>query len=944
MSAELIEADVFDFLRGNQWLAQNGHMPKAHAVIADPPYFLGSIGKRFGGKNAAPAQFGKDGAFSRLSGRQRFKKCASHFFIDPGVVQANDGDSALSKDFIPFSITVSLPVVNFLNVKLDNQVTFGEVEVSNKGGVVSLENMLVNEGDTQIQEALGGIYLSLRVLESRPRCVGKCACFTKRGHSTFRIGVRLVNDALADTQTASDVVASGGTELTAVLTLDMRRRTGELRAADSTDKIDVHARLLCAQDIRAGATTSGLTPPLEAGSIGLVGNAADRTFTVKFLAHDGLLDVLENPIISQTGFMGKTWDGFYDVWQYQAWVTAWAELLLDFVYPGAILAMFGGTRTYHRLAAGLEDAGWEVFDCMMYLYGSGFPKAADIGKLIDRSEGTEREIVGYGDGGLQDNYKLGDDGWYGANCRERMSPIGKPSHPDAQRFDGYKTALKPAYEIIVLARAPFSLSTERGIILANLKKLGARLCLLFNALPVESIFTLLPTEQSAVSNIAQWSADAITSTRDALFGQMDTSQSASVMSLSWNIVSSWLNTWGALCNNGNTSTIETALNTTIEWKTLNSCLSQITPESIVQNAISRLGLKSIASPVESYFSAVEKSMNAIQMLFAAANATSSVRANLEASSASRFSTEATPIVLARAPRGSTTYAELAQMWGTGALNVDAGRIEASGDYKDFGVRYGASSMQQMGGFQTRPYVQERIANRKPINTSEASKFGRYPSNLILDEAAAALLDAQSGDCKAGGNLSGQEPSARLSGIFDSNLRRDRHEWSSYADSGGASRFFYTAKAARWEREAGLEDFDPQAVGDGRQKPIDNAYQRGETQRRNTHPTVKPIQLIEYIARLLLPPMLDAPRRVLVPFAGSGSEMIGCQLAGWEDVVGIEREAEYCAINRQRVAWWSQFDNYGVAKATQKQDALAVEVDDSLDQQLDLFADAQEFQP
>jgi hypothetical protein len=116
---------------------------------------------------------------------------------------------------------------------------------------------------------------------------------------------------------------------------------------------------------------------------------------------------------------------------------------------------------------------------------------------------------------------------------------------------------------------------------------------------------------------------------------------------------------------------------------------------------------------------------------------------------------------------------------------------------------------------------------------------------------------------------------------------------------------YVPKSSTAEREAGLADFDPATVGDGRATPIDNAYQRGETSRRNTHPTIKPISLARHLATLLLPPDLYAPRRLLVPFAGAGSEMIGAMLAGWEDVQGIELMPEHVEIARARIAFWQQ---------------------------------------
>jgi hypothetical protein len=91
---------------------------------------------------------------------------------------------------------------------------------------------------------------------------------------------------------------------------------------------------------------------------------------------------------------------------------------------------------------------------------------------------------------------------------------------------------------------------------------------------------------------------------------------------------------------------------------------------------------------------------------------------------------------------------------------------------------------------------------------------------------------------------------------------------------------YAAKAARGEREAGLEGG------------------------RNSHPTLKPLKLVQHLATLLLPPREYAPRRILVPFAGVMSEAIGAYLAGWEEIVGVEQDAEYCRIGEARVKFWS----------------------------------------
>jgi site-specific DNA-methyltransferase (adenine-specific) len=125
--------------------------------------------------------------------------------------------------------------------------------------------------------------------------------------------------------------------------------------------------------------------------------------------------------------------------------------------------------------------------------------------------------------------------------------------------------------------------------------------------------------------------------------------------------------------------------------------------------------------------------------------------------------------------------------------------------------------------------------------------------------------------------------------------------------GDAARFFYTAKASAREREAGLDGFEAKSglVGN---KWTDQDYRKGHEEpsvsRRNHHPTVKPLALTQYLATLILPPP-HVESRILVPFAGSGSECIGAALAGWRTVVGVEREAEYAAIARARLEHWTK---------------------------------------
>jgi DNA modification methylase len=360
-------------------------------------------------------------------------------------------------------------------------------------------------------------------------------------------------------------------------------------------------------------------------------------------------------------FMGKSWD--HGVPSAAVW-----RLVYDLLTPGAVLLAFGGTRTWHRLAVAIEDAGFEVFDTLMWLYGSGFPKSMDISKAIDKEAGAEREVVGR----VARPATNGGTGRYNWNTRDlpKDVPLTAPATPLAAAWSGYGTALKPAWE---------------------------------------------------------------------------------------------------------------------------------------------------------------------------------------------------PIIAARKPREGT-YAQTAVEHGAGALWIDGCRIATTDD-----MSRAACNGRHM---EDRPWVHRRLAAGLPSRPATPDTgMDRWPANLLLDEDSAAMLDAQSGysetrridkpsDC--GGNTWG--------GTLQTNRGPRGH-----TDSGGASRFFYCAKASKRER--------------------------GEN---NHHPTVKPLGICEYLARLILPPEpYRDTARLLVPFAGSGSEMVGALQAGWRNVTGIEKEAEYAEIAKRRVACWQE---------------------------------------
>jgi DNA modification methylase len=147
---------------------------------------------------------------------------------------------------------------------------------------------------------------------------------------------------------------------------------------------------------------------------------------------------------------------------FQEWCESWAIEALRVLKPGGHLLAFGGTRTSHRLVCAIEDAGFEIRDTIAWMYGSGFPKSLDVSKAIDKAAGAEREegrpYLRPGDGkpyALDAPTQASGDGTSFATG-QRCPIVTAPATPDAERWQGWGTALKPAHEPIVVARKPLT--------------------------------------------------------------------------------------------------------------------------------------------------------------------------------------------------------------------------------------------------------------------------------------------------------------------------------------------------------------------------------------------------------------------------------------------------------------------------------------------------------
>ena len=158
---------------------------------------------------------------------------------------------------------------------------------------------------------------------------------------------------------------------------------------------------------------------------------------------DACVDSIVTDPPYELGFMGKSWDASGIAFNVEVWREA-----LRVMKPGGHLIAFSGSRTYHRMAVAIEDAGFEIRDQIMWVYGSGFPKSHNVSKGIDKAAGAEREVVGKMANPASSIYSQSE------NDMSRDVNITAPATAAAKQWDGWGTALKPAHEPMVLARKP----------------------------------------------------------------------------------------------------------------------------------------------------------------------------------------------------------------------------------------------------------------------------------------------------------------------------------------------------------------------------------------------------------------------------------------------------------------------------------------------------------
>ena len=519
------------------------------------------------------------------------------------------------------------------------------------------------------------------------------------------------------------------------------------------------------------------------------------------------------------GFMGQRWDGFDSLDHYQAWVTEWASLLIEkALLPGAVALFFGGTRTFHRLGTGLEQGGFEIIDCLMWLHGQGFPKSHDVSKGLDkRRVGSDEHIRLWIE-------RLGP--------REEIAQVARVTPRQVDHWIGKNT---PCPQLPTADRLKL-------------------LCEHYGDWP-EWISEMLEVKGPEIGEVTHGRSGGDDFAKRPGF--------------------------------------EATHRTVVEY-------APGTDEARLWDG---------------YGTALKPAWE--------------------------------PVFLCRAPRGGKTFAQLAVEHGTGALNIDGSRI-AHGESEE--RMYPRSSV-----YGKTTYANAKLSDERDGSEELASpnSLGRWPANLVLchhpdcqkvgetqvkgrtinrfkqgmmpfgnaegeeyeseqmpdekverwacvPECPIRLLDDQAGRRTSGNaDILHAAPADTYSGGWPGGDR----EGATFGDSGGVSRFFYCSKASRAEKDLGLEDFYWKRTGTGflRISPDDwEKLPKRERARGCIHPTVKPLDLLRYLAKLVLPPPTPHGRRILVPFSGSGSEVIGAVQAGWDEAVAVEMEPIYNEMAEARI--------------------------------------------
>ena len=560
---------------------------------------------------------------------------------------------------------------------------------------------------------------------------------------------------------------------------------------------------------------------------------------------DNSIDSIVTDPPYELGFMGKSWDNTGIANN----PDLWAECL-RVLKPGGHLLAFSGTRTYHRMAVAIEDAGFEVRDMIEWVYGSGFPKSLNIGKAVDKLQGNEREVTGE---------KIAPDGVpYSKRMKEGHGPAyGDNTYGDygnnpmntkgTSPYEGWGTALKPAHEPICMARKPLAEKT----VAQNVLKYGTG---------------GINIDESRVEAGEDHIKNATRHTNKIYRGGFNDSPI--------NSNASPLGRFPANLIHDNSDEVR-------------ECFPESKTGSIKPYISKDEGMFGMMKGKEHYNSHEGDSGNASRF-FKSITETKGTSEWEGWGTALKPAHE--PICMARKPLAEKTVAQNVLKYGTGGINIDESRVEYTSE-QDKKEGQSARVSLTKGNDYT---VHKSMAGMDRSDRSDIT--GRFPANLIHDnseEVRECFPETKSGA------MNGTYKNTMMKGKPGVRDGKEIHLHQE-ASSGSASRFFksiiYQAKASKSERNKGCEGLEEKQYShDGRDKEIENAFQRNKSVSSNNHPTVKPIALMEYLIKMVTP----KSGTVLDPFMGSGSTGVAAKQNGY-DFIGIDMTPEYIEIAKARI--------------------------------------------
>lgn len=487
--------------------------------------------------------------------------------------------------------------------------------------------------------------------------------------------------------------------------------------------------------------------------------------------------------VKGSGFMGKEWDAFVPQ------PIFWKEVFRVLKHGGHIVAFFG-TRTYDWGVMAMRLAGFEVRDCIQWIYGSGFPKSHNISKTIDKKGG--QNLSWFIDYILEIATKKGIS-------KKELTMLFPSKNGNATGWLWNK-------------------QNNQSITLEQYNKIKDYL-----QLPFENI------EQAQREVVGKGKAGL---------------------------------TKGSIANFSGKTEFDITASSTEQAKQWEGWGSALKPAN-------------------------------------------------------------EPIVLARKPlEKGLSIAENVLKNGTGGINIDATRVGTIENLNGGAYSINKKSDGEWGSMHN--FVGKEFEQPQ----------GRFPANLILTHhpececigtKKVKAIKGGMGEKSMGamgkngiyGNYSLDKLGANAGGVGDENGEETIESWNCHEDcpikimdeqsggdndKGGASRFFYVAKASKKERNKGLEGFEEKII-EGRDEGQDErnvAFKPRPTPMANIHPTIKPVALMRYLVRMITPPN----GIVLDPFNGSGTTGVACKVEGF-NYVGIELDAEYCKISEARIQGWEE---------------------------------------